>query len=260
MTMSLIELLLHMPVLVGAALMMGITTLTGVFVYVLSYRLLARSQPKETRRAANYLFRVVGILVSLFLSLTFADVVLEMNQIESAIEREAIMTEDIYRDLSMYDSNRARRVQVLLVDYVRAIIDHDWPSLANDRLSEEARLLFTQLEYEVLHLEDDTEIQGILRSRIISDVDMLSDLRLSRLEQAFASPPLFLVVVIFGFLVTMVCFGSHEPNRLTVTLLSFYTLLIGLVIYLILAYSDPFQGATGIEPESLEFVLKQISQ
>jgi hypothetical protein len=35
-------------------------------------------------------------------------------------------------------------------------------------------------------------------------------------------------------------------------------LLIGLVTYLILAYSDPFQGATGIEPTSLEYVLNQI--
>ncbi len=258
--MFLIEQILHLPTFIGAGLLMGLTTLAGVFVYLLSNRLLAKSEAKETRRAANYLFRVTGILVSLFLSLTFADVVLEMNQIETAIEREAIMTEDIYRDLDRYDSNRARRAQALLVDYIRAVIDHDWPALANDRLSEEARGLFGQLEYEVLHLEDDTELQGILRSRIISDVDLVSDLRLIRLEQALAKPPLFLIVVIFGFLVTMVCFGAHPPNRLTVSLLSLYTLLIGLVIYLILAYSDPFQGATGIEPVSLEFILEEISQ
>jgi hypothetical protein len=192
--------------------------------------------------------------------LTFADVVLELNQIETAIEREAVMTEDIYHDLGRYNSSRARRAQALLVDYVHAVIDHDWPALANDKLSEEARELFAQLENEVLHLEDDTELQEILRSRIISDVDLISDLRLVRLEQALAKPPLFLVVVVFGFLVTMVCFGAHQPSRRTVTLLSLYTLLIGLVIYLILAYSDPFQGATGIEPVSLEYVLEQISR
>ena len=81
-----------------------------------------------------------------------------------------------------------------------------------------------------------------------------------RLEQALAKPPLFLIVVIFGFLTTMVCFGPHEPNRLTLGLLSLYTSLIGLVIYLILAYSDPFQGSTGIDPTSLQYVLDQIRQ
>jgi len=116
-----------------------------------------------------------------------------------------------------------------------------------------------QLENEVLHLEDNTKIQKTLRPRILSDVDLVSDLRLTRLEQALAKPPPFLIVVIFGFLATMVCFGPHRPNRLTVVLLTFYTSLIGLVIYLILAYSDPFQGATGIDPVSLKFVLQQIT-
>ena len=87
--MLLIELLLHLPVLLGVVLLMGLTTLVGLTVYLLSYRLFANSQSKESRRAANYLFRAIGILVSLFLSLTFADVVLELNQIETAIEREA---------------------------------------------------------------------------------------------------------------------------------------------------------------------------
>ena len=258
--MSLIEHLLHLPILLGVVLLMGLTTLVGLAVYILSYRLFANSQSRESRRAANYLFRAIGILVSLFLSLTFADVILELNQIETAIEREAVMLEDIHRDLDRYGSGRARRAQILLVEYMELVISHDWPALANDKLSNEARIVFEQLEYEALHLEDETEIQGILRSRIISDVDLISDLRLVRLEQALAKPPLFLIVVIFGFLTTMVCFGPHEPNRLTLGLLSLYTQLIGLVIYLILAYSDPFQGSTGIDPTSLQFVLDQIRQ
>jgi hypothetical protein len=258
--MALIEQLLLLPTVTGAILLMVLTTAVGVPVYVISYRLLAKSQPKEVRRATSGLFRVIGILVSLFLSLTFADVVLELNQIEGAIEREAVMIVDIHRDLSRYDSDRARKAQALLVEYTQAVIEHDWPALADDRLSEEARALLWQLEDETLHLETTTSVQQILRPRINSDVDEISDLRLVRLEQALAKPPLFLIVVIFGFLATMVCFGPHQPNRLTITLLSLYTLLVGLVIYMILAFSDPFQGATGIKPTAIEFVLEQIQQ
>jgi FtsH-binding integral membrane protein len=75
---------------------------------------------------------------------------------------------------------------------------------------------------------------------------------------ALAKPPLFLIVVIFGFLATMVCFGPHQPNRPTIVLLSLYTLLVGLVIFMILAFSDPFQGSTGVDPTAIEFVLEQI--
>jgi hypothetical protein len=258
--MPLIEQILHFPVIAGALFLMGLTTLTGLLVYVLSYRLLAVGQTKEVRRATSGLFRMIGILVSLFLSLTFADVMLELNQIEASVEREAVMLEDIHRDLGRYGSARALKAQSLLVDYIGAVIEYDWPALANDKLSKEVREILLQLEYEVLYLEDDTEVQQILRPRIISDVGLVYDLRLTRLEQALAKPPLFLIVVIFGFLATMACFGPHPPNRLTLGLLTLYTSLIGLVIYLILAYSDPFQGATGIEPSSLKYVLEQIKE
>ena len=91
--------------------------------------------------------------------------------------------------------------------------------------------------------------------QISSDVDQIPDLGL---EQALNSPPVFLIVVFFGFLASMVCFAAFEPKRSTISLLSLYTLLIGLVIYLILAFSDPFQGATGIDPTSLGYVLEQL--
>ena len=109
--MHLIEQVLHLNVFAGALLLMVITTLIGLLVYLLSYHLLAASQTKEARRATSALFRVIGILVSLFLSLTFADVMLELNQIEISVEREAVMIEDSHRDLGRYGSERALRAQ-----------------------------------------------------------------------------------------------------------------------------------------------------
>jgi hypothetical protein len=257
--MPLIEQILHLPVIAGGFVLMAITTLIGLLVYYLSFRFLASSQTKEARRATSGLFRVIGVLVSLFLSLTFADVMLELNQIEASVEREAVMLEDIHRDLGRYNTARALKAQTLLVEYIQGVIQYDWPALANDKLSKEVREILLQLEYEVLYLEDETEVQQILRPRIISDVSLVYELRLTRLEQALAKPPLFLIVVVFGFLITMACFGPHPPNRLTVGLLAMYTSLIGLVIYLILAFSDPFQGSTGIDPASLKYVLEQVN-
>ena len=102
----LVDQLLHLPTILGAVLLMGLTTLVGLVTYLLSTHLFTNLQSKDTRRAAGYLFRAIGILVSLFLSLTFADVVLELNQIKTSIEREAVMIDDIYRDLGRYESNR----------------------------------------------------------------------------------------------------------------------------------------------------------
>lgn len=97
-----------------------------------------------------------------------------------------------------------------------------------------------------------------MRTRIIEDVDAIPDYRLSRLEHALAKPPFFLLVVFFAFLVTMVFFGVHRPSIVIISLVSMYTILVGLVLHLILAYSDPFQGMIGIDPTSLEYVLERM--
>jgi hypothetical protein len=41
---------------------------------------------------------------------------LELSQIETAVEREAVMLEDIYRDLGRYEPSRALRAKGLVVD------------------------------------------------------------------------------------------------------------------------------------------------
>ena len=46
------------------------------------------------------------------------------------------------------------------------------------------------------------------------------------------------------------------PHRAIVVLLSFYTVFVGVVIYLILAMSDTFQGATAVDSAPLEYMLE----
>ena len=146
----------------------------------------------------------------------------------------------------------------MLLRYTRAVIEEDWPALADDSLSDEAGELLRTLEGHVLALEPADSIQATLRQRIVADVDAIGDHRLSRLEQALSKPPIFLAVVVLGFLVTMIYFGINEPTRVLVSLLSLYTALVGVVVFLILAFSDPFQGATGIDPTPFEYMLERM--
>jgi len=64
--------------------------------------------------------------------------------------------------------------------------------------------------------------------------------------------------VFFGFLLTMVCFGTYRPQVALVVLVSTYTLFIGLVLYLILALSDLFQGGMGVDPITFEHIVEKM--
>ncbi len=69
---------------------------------------------------------------------------------------------------------------------------------------------------------------------------------------------MYIYAIIFGFLVTMACFGAYRPQVPLVALVSLYTVFIGLVLYLILAVSDPFQGGLGVDPTPFELLVETL--
>jgi hypothetical protein len=115
-----------------------------------------------------------------------------------------------------------------------------------------------ELEASVWKLEPAGPVQEKLWSQILADVDAISDHRLVRLENSLAEPPVYIYVIIFGLLVTMACFGAYQPQGPLIVLVSLYTVFVGLVLYLILALSDPFQGGIGVGPETFELLLEKM--
>ncbi len=253
-----IEFLLSVSTWLGITVSMVLATSAGLLVYSISYKLIARYETGELKDPTSSLFRVVGMLVSLMLSLAFAEVVVEQRAVENAVEREAVAIFDTFKDLQRFGVERTRESQALLVDYTQAVIDDDWPALANDELGDHAGALKRQLSDSVWNLEPATLIEEKLWSQVLTDIDAISDYRWIRLDNALAEPPVYIYAIIFGFLVTMACFGAYRPQVPLVALVSLYTVFIGLVLYLILAVSDPFRGGLSVDPTPFEHLIKML--
>ena len=204
------------------------------------------------------MFRVVGLLVSLMLSLAFSEVIAEVRVIRNAIEREAVAISDTFTNLELFDMERTQGIRTTLVEYTRAVIDDDWPALANDMLGQRTEALRKQLNEALMNLEPATSNQEKLWSFIMADIDALSDHRFIRLDAALAKPSVYIYVIIFGFLVTMACFGVYPPQGPLVVLVSLYTVFVGLVLFLIVKLSDPFQGEIGVAPTAFEYLVETL--
>jgi hypothetical protein len=130
--------------------------------------------------------------------------------------------------------------------------------MADGRLSPRVGELKTQMAKGVLSLKPATPIKEKMVWYIMDDIDALSDHRVIRLDAALAKTPVYLYVIIFGFLVTMVCFGVYRPQAPLIVLVTFYTIFVGLVLYLILALSDPFQSGIGISPAPFAYLVETL--
>ena len=257
-----IDFLLSLPTLPGCLLFMALMAVIGLAVYYLTNRLHTRRQTeealKEIKDATDNLFRVVGWLFTLLLSLTFTDVVSELAVTETAVENEAAALVDVHHNLRRFGLEETLQIRSLLVDYTRAVIDDDWPALASDRLSQRGDALLRQLGDTVMELETNNATQEVVHSLLIADLDRISDYRISRAQQAREKTSHVLIVVVLGYLVTMVYFGIYQPRRELVGLLALYTLFVGVIIYMILAMGDPFRGALSVDPVPMEYTLETI--
>jgi hypothetical protein len=234
------------------------TTVVGLVVYLVFYKFISKYQSYDLKDPTSSLFRVVGLLVSLMLSLAFSEVIAELRTINNAVEREAVAISDTFGNLKLFDIERTREIRTTLVEYTQAVIDDDWPALANDKLSQRTGALKRQLTEAVLNLEPATSNQEKLWSLIVADLDVISDHRFIRLHSALEKPPVFVYVIIVGFLITMACFGAYRPQAPLVVLVSLYTLFVGLVLFLIVKLSDPFQGDIGVAPTAFEYLVETL--
>lgn len=237
---------------------MFLATVVGLIIYIASHRLISKHQKEELKDPMSSLFSLVGVLVSLMLSLAFAEVIVQLNTVRNTLQREAVAISDTFNHLKLFDADKTRSIRTVLVEYTQGIIDDDWPALADDRLGQRAEELKRRFLERLIELQPETPMQKRIMSWIEQDVDVISDTRLLRLHSALARPPVYLYVIIFGFLITMACFGAYRPQAPLVVLVSLYTSFIGLVAYLILSLGDPFQGTFGVDPTNLEQLVSKL--
>ena len=252
--------MISLQIIVGGILSMALITAVGLGVYVLTFRLHSRYGSEETigevRGATGNLMRVVGWLLCLILSMTFADVLGELGATETAIVSEAAAILDVHHDLRRFGSEETSEIHANLIEYTKSIIDDEWPALAQHRLSESTDAALRRLEDSILSLEGVEASQKTVQSRLTADMDLMSGYRMSRLHQASEPTPFTLWIVIFGFLITMVLFGVYPIGRAMLVSMSLYTSFIGVVIYVVLLMSNPFDDARILDPSSIEFALQ----
>ena len=250
---------MSLPPVVSFLLFVGLTMVIGLAVQILTYRLHARLDPDERQEiegAIGNLFRVAGWLFTLVLSLTFTDVIRDRLVTETAVEKEAAAISEVHTNLRLFGIEETAEAREHLADYARSVIEDDWPALARGRPSERTGEVTHQLLLSTLALEPTDAAQEALRSRLFTDLDLLSDHRKTRVTQSREQPPAALTIVYLGYLVTMVYFGVYRPRRALLALLSLYTVFVGATIYLIIEVSQPFQGGTAVTTEPIEYVLE----
>ena len=246
--------ILALPPLLGGSLFALTAVLTGLATYAVVRKTVGKHASTDSTNLAVQLFRVVATLLSLLLSLTFADVRSEVGAIQNSIKAETGLLADIYKDLSAHESAEAEALKAELLAYIDAVVDHEWESLRAGQVNEDIARRFQRLELEILKLGAETPLQAELKRRLIDDIDALSESRTLRLVEAGTGSPAYLSLAVLGFLWSTALLGACSTQGRTVFFIGLYCAFVGVVIYFILALGHPFEGLGKVSPEPFRFL------
>lgn len=239
----------------------GIVIVAGFLALSLAFgNFIARLVPARVREQHNdlagFILAVVGVIYAVLLAFVAIGVWERFEQAETRTYEEATNLTIVYRDAGSFSNGPTLRAA--LRDYVRDVVEDEWPKMQKGERSVSARLLVESVDRDVRNLKADTPEKVNIQARMLEAMDLALDDRDSRIsEEATGISTVMWVILILGAFVTVgftFLFGFKQTimQQLMIGSLS---ILIGLVLFLTVALDFPFRGGLTVSPEAFENAL-----
>ena len=243
-----IDYLIDLSLTQGLGIFIVTTILFSLIIY-LSFNFLIRdSIKKKHETVGRILFRVAASLLSLILSITFANQRVNYFQLKSSLVAEASIMVDLKMDLDLFDTKEALGIQGKILDYVLFISEDGWKSLHEDPFQSRPFEMYREINLDINHLETTTPFQERLKASMLDDIDKVSDYIQVRLYSTREKSNPLIYTSVFGLAGIMILFAVFPPDRLTVGFLFIYVAFIAIILYFILMMGNPLKGPLQIEP------------
>lgn len=180
---------------------------------------------------------------------------------QKVIAAEASTIAVLYRNVDSYPQPQRERMQGMLRDYTRFVIDEAWPKQRQGLISHGGVSHMGRLQAELAAFEPADEAQKLEHAAALTEFNRLLEARRLRLDAVHTRVPgIMWGVVIVGALIglTTSFFFKVGDVRLHYTLVGLLAGFIGLVMFMILAFDRPFRGDLGLSPESYQLVYEQL--
>lgn len=226
-----------------------------------------RFWPPAARRGHNdiagFIIAVVGVLYAVLLA-SIAILALETwSRAEAAVEREASMLGDLYRDAGFLPAPVAAGLRGELRAYAQAALEAEWPAMRAGDVPEAGWPILERAQSVLFRFKPAAPMQESAATQMLADLDALDDARRERLLVAFHGvEPVVWAVVLWGAAATLafsLIFGV-ENRAAHMAMAGLLAFSLSLVIILILAVDQPLRGDGQISSEPFRVVLGQFDR
>lgn len=178
------------------------------------------------------------------------------------VGKEAAAITVLFLDLGGYPQPIQNKARQDLVDYVRYVIDHEWPLHQRGEAPTSTLKVIEDAQRTVFAFEPATEGQKAVHALTLQAYNRVIEMRRLRLQAVgdTALPgALWVVVILLGVIAISSCFLLRlDSFALHATVTTLVAAPIALILYFIAVTDRPFQGGVSVSPEPYRVVLEHI--
>jgi hypothetical protein len=254
-------LLLHIPTWLFGLLMIVFYIVTSISGLLLVRKYYPHVKCKPHNDIAGFIFAVIGVIYAVLLAFVVVVTWQDFDKAQDVTVNEANCIAAIYRDSRPFPAEFRAELKNDLKNYVTAIVNEEWRTMAKGRRSLDAQKAQEKLWELYGGFKPKNETQKIYFAESVKKLNQASEMRRQRIFYASTGiHPILYFVLITGSFITIaftMLFGTENivPH---LTMVSLLAAMIALIIFTIIAMDYPFTGDIRITPDVFTNILSTL--
>lgn len=198
-----------------------------------------------------------GVLYAVLLAMIAVASWTNYTAVDALVAQEADLVYSLFRDLEAYPEPERSQLRGLLREYVDSAIRIEWPAIQRGVMDKRAGMVVDAVFSGWMHFQPTTENQRLIVAETLARLNSFQAVRRNRIQTGISGlEPVLWIVVLVGGLVNagISCLFWIENKRLHYLMMGVLGMMIGVVVFLILALDHPLWGELSIQPSAFEAV------
>lgn len=255
-----LEFILNLSFWQGLILTTTTICISGLTLIWIIKRIVQPHLTKEHEKVGRLLFRVTAGLIALLVSLSYANERVAQSKIVDSLEAEASLIVNSILILDMIDDPGAMKIRMALIDYVSMTMTKNWQDIGSDPFFSKAPTRLREAYKLAVGIDIQDPDSKALKERLINNLDQVVQLMQVRVYSSSAILPNLIYILFLGLFLMWTFFTVYKLDTISLSFITLYNLFIGVLIYFILALSNPLTGPLKIDANAFEVVDEKIIQ
>jgi hypothetical protein len=254
--------LCELPLWASAILVVVLPTMIAMCGPLLVRRQVDLARLTTNNEIAGFKFATVGVIYAVILAFAVIAVWEKFSAAEGMVTKEAGAAATLYR-LAAGPEPEAVAARAALNNYLKLVIDRDWPLMAKEKGSRDAMRALDGLYAAILRLPETGLRNSASFAEMLKQLDEITETRRARLHLAAGIIPTMLwVVLCCGAVMTIgfTFFFGTENLRAQMTMTGILSVIVFMGLLVILSFDHPFTGPVHVDAEPLQIVMEDFGQ